>query len=198
MVLDRPEKLNALTASMIVDLRAAVAAAVADREIAAIVVTGTGRAFCAGQDLGERRRASPAAPPDLGESLGERYNPLVRALAGSPKPVVVAVNGVAAGAGADLALAGHVVVAASSARFVWSFARVGLLPDSGGTWTLPRSLGRSRALPLALLAGTLDAEAAHGVGLVWRVVSDDRLLDEAVAVARRAGRICADAGRPGD
>jgi 2-(1,2-epoxy-1,2-dihydrophenyl)acetyl-CoA isomerase len=143
--------------------------------VRAVLLTGAGRGFCAGQDLSERNVAADA-PIDLSVSLGSHYNPLVRRLRELPKPVVCAVNGVAAGAGANIALACDLVIAARSASFVQSFARLGLVPDSGGTWLLPRLLGQARAMGLALLGEKLPAEQAQEWGLIWKAVDDDELM----------------------
>lgn len=185
ITLDRPEKLNALTAAMLDALLDAVAAAAADETVRAVHLTGTGRAFCAGQDLEDRRVEPGGPPPDLGVSLETRYNPVVRHLRTMPKPVVVAVNGVAAGAGANLALSGDIVVAARSARFIQSFARVGLIPDAGGTFLLPRRIGSARAKGLAFLAEPLSADRAQEWGLIWSVVDDEELLPFTADMARR-------------
>jgi 2-(1,2-epoxy-1,2-dihydrophenyl)acetyl-CoA isomerase len=150
-----------------------------------VLLTGAGRGFCAGQDLSERNVAPGAAPIDLSVSLGSYYNPLVRRMRELPKPIVCAVNGVAAGAGANLALACDIVLAARSASFVQSFARLGLVPDSGGTYFLPRLVGTARAMGLALLAEPLPAEQAERWGLIWKVCDDASLMPEATALARR-------------
>jgi 2-(1,2-epoxy-1,2-dihydrophenyl)acetyl-CoA isomerase len=147
-----------------------------------VVLTGAGRGFCAGQDLSERKAD---APIDLAVSLGSNYNPLVRRLRALPKPVVCAVNGVAAGAGANIALACDIVLAARSASFGQSFAKLGLVPDSGGTYFLPRLVGSARAMGLALLGEPLSAEDAERWGLIWKVCDDARLADEATELARR-------------
>jgi 2-(1,2-epoxy-1,2-dihydrophenyl)acetyl-CoA isomerase len=149
-----------------------------------VLITGSGRGFCAGQDLNDRAVAPGGAPPDLGESLEHRYNPAVRLMRTMPKPVVVAVNGVAAGAGANLALAGDLVYAARSAKFVQSFSRIGLVPDSGGTYFLPRRVGFARAMGLALLGEPISAEQAASWGLIWDVVDDADLTAVAGEVAR--------------
>ncbi len=185
ITLDRPDKLNALNAMMLDALHDVVAAAAEDETVRAVHITGTGRAFCAGQDLGDRRVEPGGSPPDLGASLETRYNPVVRLLRTMPKPVIVAVNGVAAGAGANLALAGDIVVAARSARFIQSFSRVGLVPDSGGTFVLPRTVGSARAKGLALLAEPLSAERACEWGLIWSVVDDDELARVSAGMAKR-------------
>ena len=184
ITLNRPEKLNALNPEMHAQLRAALERATDDAEIRALLITGAGRGFCTGQDLAERDVSAGAAPIDLSVSLGSHYNPLVRRLRALPKPIVCAVNGIAAGAGANLALACDIVVAARSASFVQAFARLGLVPDSGGTFFLPRLIGTARAAGLALLAEPLSAERAEQWGLIWKAVDDARLADEALALAR--------------
>jgi len=185
ITLNRPDKLNAFTPEMHKELRAALERARDERAIRALLLTGAGRAFCSGQDLSERKVAPGAAPIDLSVSLGSYYNPLVRRLRELPKPIVCAVNGVAAGAGANIALACDIVLAARSASFVQSFARLGLVPDSGGTYFLPRLVGTARAMALALLAEPLAAEEAERWGLIWKVFDDERLMSEAIALARR-------------
>jgi 2-(1,2-epoxy-1,2-dihydrophenyl)acetyl-CoA isomerase len=184
ITLNRPDKLNAFVPEMHVELRAALDKA-EGAEVRAVLLTGAGRAFCAGQDLSTRKVAPGSAPIDLAVSLGNDYNPLVRRLCELPKPVVCAVNGTAAGAGANIALACDVVIAARSASFIQSFSKVGLLPDSGGTWFLPRLVGSARAMGLALLGEKLTAEDAAAWGLIWKVVDDAQLVPEASAVAKR-------------
>lgn len=169
VTLDRPESLNALTIPLKVALAEALDGLAADRSVRAVILTGAGRAFCAGQDLAERN--DPAAPP-LEVELRERYHPIVRAIRAMPQPVIAAVNGVAAGAGANIALACDLVVAARSASFIQSFCKLGLVPDSGGTWILPRLVGPARASDLALLGEKLAAETAEQWGLIWRCVDD--------------------------
>jgi 2-(1,2-epoxy-1,2-dihydrophenyl)acetyl-CoA isomerase len=181
ITLNRPERLNALNVAMADALIAAFDAAEADPACRAVLVTGAGRGFCAGQDLTEIVDLPAAEIP----ALIDHYNPLIRRLSASPLPVVCAVNGVAAGAGANLALAGDIVVAARSASFVQAFARIGLIPDCGGTWFLPRLVGRARARALALLAEPLPAETAAEWGLIWRAIDDERLLPEAESLAER-------------
>jgi len=185
ITLNRPDKLNAFNPEMHKALRAALEEALDERAIRAVLLTGAGRGFCSGQDLSERRVEPGAAPIDLAVSLGSYYNPLVRRLRELPKPIVCAVNGVAAGAGANIALACDIVVAARSARFVQSFARLGLVPDSGGTYFLPRLAGSARAMGLALLAEPLSAEDAERWGLIWKVFDDQQLMPEATALARK-------------
>jgi 2-(1,2-epoxy-1,2-dihydrophenyl)acetyl-CoA isomerase len=183
LTLNRPEKLNAINSQMHGELRAALERATDEAEIRAVLLTGAGRGFCTGQDLAERDVRPGAAPIDLSVSLGSHYNPLVRRMRALPKPIVCAVNGVAAGAGANLALACDVVIAARSATFVQAFSRLGLVPDSGGTFFLPRLVGAARAMGLALLAEPLSAERAEAWGLIWKAVDDAQLADEARALA---------------
>lgn len=184
LTLNRPEKLNAFNVDMHVALRHELERARDDAAIRAVLLTGAGRAFSAGQDLGDRDPRKRTAPPDLGHSLDTYYNPTVRLIRDLRKPVVVAVNGVAAGAGANIALACDIVLAARSAKFVQAFSKVGLVPDSGGTWSLPRILGEPRAKALALTAEPLSAEKAAEWGLIWKVVDDAELLEQAGQLAR--------------
>jgi 2-(1,2-epoxy-1,2-dihydrophenyl)acetyl-CoA isomerase len=185
ITLNRPDRLNAFTVGMLEEFNEILANAARDHKTRALLLTGAGRGFCAGQDLNDRAVAPGSASPDLGESLDKRYNPAIRLMRTMPKPIVVAVNGVAAGAGANLALAGDLVYAARSARFIQSFARIGLIPDSGGTYFLPRRVGMARALGLALLGEPLTAEQAVSWGLIWDVADDDQLMGVATAVARK-------------
>ena len=185
LTLNRPDRLNACTAGMIEALRAHFDAIARDAGLRAAVLTGDGRGFCAGQDLTERAATPGAARVDLGDSLDSRFNPLVRQMRALPKPIVVAVNGVAAGVGANLALHGDIVLAAKSARFLQAFVKIGLMPDGGGTWTLPRLVGEARAKALAMLAEPLPAEQAAAWGLIWRAVEDAELMGEARALAHR-------------
>ncbi len=178
VTLNRPERLNAFNDAMLVALRQAIEEAEADEGCRALMITGAGRGFCTGQDLSERL-AKPGETVVLGAAQEAHYNPLVRKLRELPFPVVAAVNGVAAGAGCNFALACDIVIAARSARFIQSFARVGLVPDTGGTWTLPRLVGEARARGLALLAQELPAEKALDWGLIWRCVDDNTLIYEA-------------------
>ena len=184
ITLNRPEKLNALNPEMHQRLREALERAADEPGIRAVLLTGAGRGFCTGQDLAERDVSPGAAPIDLSVSLGSHYNPLVRRLRALPKPILCAVNGVAAGAGANLALACDLVVAARSATFVQAFSRLGLVPDAGGSYFLPRLVGTARAMGLALLAEKLSAEQAEQWGLIWKAVDDDKLLPETRAMAR--------------
>jgi 2-(1,2-epoxy-1,2-dihydrophenyl)acetyl-CoA isomerase len=185
ITLNRPDKLNAFNPEMHQLLRKALERAADEPEIRALLLTGAGRGFCAGQDLSQRSLEPGAAPIDLSVSIGSHYNPLVRRLRALPKPIVCAVNGVAAGAGANIALACDVVLAARSASFVQSFSKIGLVPDSGGTHVLPRLIGPARAMGLALLAERLSADDAERWGLIWRVVEDAKLPDEARALAKQ-------------
>jgi 2-(1,2-epoxy-1,2-dihydrophenyl)acetyl-CoA isomerase len=181
ITLNRPERLNALTVAMADALMAALAAAEADNTCRAVLLTGAGRGFCAGQDL----TAIVDAGPDEIADLLDHYNPLISRLRALPLPVVCAVNGVAAGAGANLGLACDIVLAAKSASFVQAFARIGLIPDCGGTWFLPRLVGTARARALAMLADPVPAETAAEWGMIWQAVPDERLMEEAHALAAR-------------
>lgn len=184
LVLNRPDRLNAFTEAMHRELADHLERIAGDATVRAVLLTGAGRGFCAGQDLGDRVMGEGDAPPDLGDTLERLYNPLVRRLRGLEKPVVCAVNGVAAGAGANIALACDIVLAARSASFIQAFCRIGLVPDSGGTWLLPRLVGEARARALALLGEKVGAEQAEAWGMIWKVVEDERLLEEARALAR--------------
>ncbi len=185
LTLNRPDRLNSFTAHMHGEVARALSAVEADASVRALLITGAGRGFCAGQDLSDRAVAPGEGGADLGESLENRYNPLVRRLTALPMPVVCAVNGVAAGAGANIALAADIVIAAKSAKFIQSFANIGLVPDSGGTWTLPRLAGQARALGLALTGEPLPAETAAQWGLIWKCVEDDQLANEANALIEK-------------
>lgn len=187
LTLNRPAALNSFTQEMHAQLMAALDEAAGDAAVRAVVLTGAGRAFCAGQDLADPAVAPEpgAAPKDLGEVISRFYKPLVLRLKSMPVPVVAAVNGVAAGAGANLALCCDVVLAARSASFIQAFAKIGLVPDTAGTWLLPRLVGRARALGLAMLGDKLPAQEAERIGLIWRCVDDAALGDEAAALAGR-------------
>ncbi len=182
ITLDRPEALNALTVPMKRELLAALRTAGRDRSVRAIVLTGSGRGFCAGQDLKER--LEPDAAP-LAVEVRERYNPIIAAMRSMDQPIVGAINGVAAGAGASLAFACDLRVAAETASFVLAFGRIGLVPDSGATWFLPRLVGPAKAAELALLGETLSATEAERFGLVARVVAAEDVTGEARAIAER-------------
>ncbi|WP_421917505.1 2-(1,2-epoxy-1,2-dihydrophenyl)acetyl-CoA isomerase PaaG [Mesorhizobium sp.] len=185
LTLNRPSKLNSFNEEMHGALRAQVQRAHDDEAIRAVLLTGAGRAFCAGQDLGDRDPRNSTVAPDLGHTIETLYNPLLRLIRSLEKPVVCAVNGVAAGAGANIALACDIVIAARSAKFIQAFSKIGLLPDSGGTWSLPRLLGEARAKGLAMTAQPLPAETAAEWGMIWKVADDDRLMDEAQTLARQ-------------
>ena len=180
LTLNRPEKLNAFAGAMHEQLLAGLLRAGGDPAIRAVLLCGAGRGFCAGQDLAD---VGPA--PDLGATLERSFNPIVRAIRRLPKPVVCAVHGVAAGAGANVALASDVVVAGESARFLQAFIRIGLLPDAGGTWLLPRLAGDARARGMAMLGEPVGAAQAAAWGLIWRCVPDDDLMAEAMRIARQ-------------
>jgi 2-(1,2-epoxy-1,2-dihydrophenyl)acetyl-CoA isomerase len=184
LTLNRPDKLNAFNEAMHGELARAFDGIEADPGIRAVLLTGAGRGFCAGQDLGDRVTGEGDSPPDLGDTLERLYNPLIRRICRLERPVVCAVNGVAAGAGANLAFNCDIALAARSAKFMEPFCKLGLVPDAGGTYILPRLVGAVRARGLALLGESLSAEQAEAWGLIWRVVDDDRLLDEATALAR--------------
>jgi 2-(1,2-epoxy-1,2-dihydrophenyl)acetyl-CoA isomerase len=185
LTLNRPDQLNSFNAQMHKEVREALKQVRQNAEVRCLLITGAGRGFCAGQDLGDRNVAPGAAAPDLGESIEKNYNPLIRALRDLPMPVICAVNGVAAGAGANIALACDITLAAKSASFIQAFCKIGLVPDSGGTWTLPRAVGMARAKALALLGDKLSAEQAEQWGMIWRCVDDAALQDEALKLARQ-------------
>jgi 2-(1,2-epoxy-1,2-dihydrophenyl)acetyl-CoA isomerase len=187
ITLNRPHRLNAFTEAMHEALKLALDEAEGDPACRALLLTGAGRGFCAGQDLNDRL-AKPGETVVLGGTLEAYYNPLVRRLRALPFPVVAAVNGVAAGAGANIALACDIVLAARSAQFVQAFARIGLIPDSGGTYFLPRLLGDARARALALTAEPLTAERAEAWGLIWKAVDDDTLMAEAEKLCTQFGK----------
>ena len=181
LTLNRPDRLNSFTAAMHEEVRDALAS-LGDARV--LILTGAGRGFCAGQDLNDRA-VTPGEKVDLGETVTRDWNPLVRALAALPQPVIARVNGVAAGAGANIALTCDLVVAAKSAKFIQSFSALGLIPDSGGSWHLPRLVGQARALGLALTGEPLPAEKAAEWGLIWKCVDDDALDTEADALAAK-------------
>ncbi|MFT6329964.1 MAG: 2-(1,2-epoxy-1,2-dihydrophenyl)acetyl-CoA isomerase [Bermanella sp.] len=182
LTLSRPESLNSFNQQMHQEVKDVFRLVRNDEEIRCLLITGAGRAFCAGQDLGDRTVTSSEQAPDLGESVENNYNPLIRAIMTLEKPIVCAVNGVAAGAGASIALACDIVLAAKSASFVQAFSKIGLVPDSGGTFNLPRALGLPRAKALALLGSKISAEQAENWGLIWQSVKDEELQTEALAL----------------
>jgi 2-(1,2-epoxy-1,2-dihydrophenyl)acetyl-CoA isomerase len=183
LTLHRPDRLNSFTVAMHEEIQAALAQIRADRSVRSLVLTGAGRGFCAGQDLSDRAVAPGQSAKDLGMSIEKYYIPLVQALRKLPLPVIAAVNGVAAGAGANIALACDIVIAARSASFIQSFAKIGLVPDSGGTWLLPKLVGNARALGLGLLGEKLSAEQAQAWGLIWACVDDAELMPTAKKLA---------------
>lgn len=182
ITLNRPDRLNSFTAQMHEELRDALAN-IGDARV--VVLTGAGRGFCAGQDLNDRAVSADSHPVDLGTTVETSWNPLVRTLTTMAQPVIARVNGVAAGAGANIALACDIVVAAKSAKFIQSFSAIGLIPDSGGTWILPRLVGQARAMGLALTGEPLPAENAAEWGLIWKAVEDEALDSEVDAIANK-------------
>ncbi len=184
LTLNRPDRLNAFNDAQHLALHEALDEAAGNAACRAVVITGAGRGFCAGQDLGDRDPSKMSAPPDLGDTLERFYNPLIRRIRALDKPVIAAVNGVAAGAGANIALGCDLVIAARSAKFIQSFCKVGLVPDSGGSWLLPQLVGEARAKALAMTGQPLSAEEAVSWGLIWRVVDDGELMNTAHSVAR--------------
>ncbi|MXN64339.1 2-(1,2-epoxy-1,2-dihydrophenyl)acetyl-CoA isomerase [Stappia sp. GBMRC 2046] len=188
ITLNRPDKLNSFNVEMHEHLAAALEKAEQDDAIRAVILTGAGRAFSAGQDLSDRVTPKDGAPPDLTVTIENYYNPLLRRIKALPKPVIAAVNGVAAGAGANIALACDIVLAGESAKFIQAFSKIGLLPDSGGTWTLPRLVGMARAKALALLAEPLPAVQAEEWGMIWKAVPDDDLIPAASKLAHDLAR----------
>ncbi|MGK5046781.1 2-(1,2-epoxy-1,2-dihydrophenyl)acetyl-CoA isomerase PaaG [Janthinobacterium sp. GB4P2] len=183
LTLNRPDKLNSFTQAMHEEVRDAIAKVNADSAVRVFVLTGAGRGFCAGQDLSDRAVEPGSKGVDLGESVEKNYAPLVLALKALPMPVICAVNGVAAGAGANLALACDIVIAGKSASFVEVFCKLGLIPDTGGTFFLPRLIGSARAMGLALLGEKLTAEKAEDWGLIWKCVDDAQLAEETQKLA---------------
>ncbi len=190
VTLNRPDRLNAVTAVMLAELKEAIADAAVNSDIRCLLLTGAGRAFCAGQDLSDRTISAGAGSerPDLSRSLSEGYNPFILSLIELEMPTICAVNGVAAGAGANMALACDIVLAARSAKFLQAFAKIGLIPDSGGSYFLPRMLGLPRARALAMLAEPISAAQAEEWGLIWKAVDDDTILLEATTMARKLAR----------
>lgn len=183
VTLNRPDVLNSFNRAMAREVRDALVAARTDHNVRAVLLTGSGRGFCAGQDLAEAMPKEGPAPP-LSDIVSQGYNPIVLAIREIEKPVVCAVNGVAAGAGANLAFACDLVLAASDATFIQSFSKIGLVPDTGGTFFLPRLVGMARATALMMLAEKVTAQEAVTLGLIFRVVDREKLLDEATALAR--------------
>jgi len=184
VALNRPDKLNSFTRQMQAELREAIAECERDGAIRAVVLTGNGRGFCPGQDLADLS-FEPGNMTDLGAVIEDNFNPLIRRIQALPKPVIARVQGIAAGAGANIALACDLVIAGRSASFLQAFVNIGLVPDSGGTWFLPHRVGVARAMGLAMLGEKLTAEQAEQWGLIWRCVDDDRLDAEVAALAAR-------------
>jgi 2-(1,2-epoxy-1,2-dihydrophenyl)acetyl-CoA isomerase len=186
LTLNRPAALNSFTAAMVGELLAAFDRAAQDETVRAVIVTGAGRGFCAGQDLSDpAMRPAAGAAPDVQAVIERNYVPLSRRLSSMPVPVIAAVNGVAAGAGANFALACDIVFAGRSASFVQAFSKIGLVPDAGGSWLLPRLVGRGRAMALAMTGDKLGAEDAERMGLIWKCVADATLMDYARAMAKQ-------------
>lgn len=185
LTLNRPDKFNSFNTEMHRELREALKEVRTNDDIRCLLITGNGRAFCAGQDLGDRAVASDVEAPDLGDSVEKNYNPLIRAITSLELPVICAVNGVAAGAGSSLALACDIVLAARSASFIQAFCKIGVIPDSGSTWILPRLVGMARAKGLALLGDKLPAEQAEQWGLIWQCIDDDKLREQSLALAKQ-------------
>ncbi len=184
LTLNRPAALNSFTGEMHGRLMAALDDAAADASVRALVLTGAGRGFCAGQDLNDPAMAGQGVP-DVAAVIEQRYRPLSERLFSMPVPTIAAVNGVAAGAGANVAIGCDIVFAARSASFIQAFSKIGLIPDAGGSWLLPRLVGRARALALAMTGDKLPAEEAERIGLIWKCVDDAALMDTALAMAQR-------------
>lgn len=184
LTLNRPATLNSFNSLMHDEVKVAIKDARTNDLVRCLVITGEGRGFCAGQDLSDRSVKVTDEAPDLGDSVEKNYNPLIRNIMTMEKPVICAVNGVAAGAGASLALACDIVLAARSAKFVQVFCKIGLVPDSGGTFNLPRALGLPRAKGLALLGDKLSAEQAEKWGMIWECVDDDMLMSQTLTMAQ--------------
>jgi len=182
LTLNAPDKLNAVSRKMIAEIKSAWDDVAADSSVRAVLLTGAGRGFCAGADLSDPDRANDA---DSGSALDKFFNPVIRTMRSLPKPIVAAVNGVAAGVGMSFALASDIAIAGKSASFLQAFARIGLLPDGGSTWFLPRLVGEQRARALAMLAPQIKAEQAKEWGLIWDVVEDADLMKTAIGLARR-------------
>jgi len=188
LTLNRPDRLNSFTAEMHEEMQDALTQIESDKSIRALLLTGAGRGFCAGQDLNDRAVAPGGSSVDLGYSCETYWNPMVRRISEMPIPVICAVNGVAAGAGANIALACDIVIAAKSAKFIQSFANIGLIPDSGGTWTLPRLIGQARAMAITLTGEPIKAEKAESWGMIYKAVEDEDLLQEATTLAARLAK----------
>ena len=188
ITLNQPESLNSFTTQMLLELRDAFSEAEIDNDVGVIVLTGAGRGFCAGQNLKERERSADQSKYDLGQSLRERYVPIVTAIRSSTKPIIGAINGIAAGAGANVALACDIVIAKESASFLQAFTRIGLMPDAGGTFFLTRASGRQRAMGMSLLAQPVSARDAESWGMIWKSVPDQDFESEVQRVAEQLAR----------
>ncbi len=188
ITLNRPDVLNSFNEVMHVELRNALKDSQKDEAVRAILLTAAGRGFCAGQDLGDRAVTGDDGPRDLSGTIDKFYNPLVRLIQSIEKPVVCAVNGVAAGAGANIALACDIVYAAKSASFIQAFCKIGLVPDSGGTWSLPNLVGMARAKALTMLGDKIPAEQAEEWGMIWKCVDDEALMDEVMGMAKKLAK----------
>lgn len=185
LTLNRPAALNSFTAAMHRELRAALDAAAADAAVRCVVLTGAGRGFCAGQDLNDEGMGNDGTPADVEGVVERHYKPLALRIRSMPVPVIAMVNGVAAGAGANIALGCDLVIAARSASFIQAFSKIGLVPDGGGTWLLPRLVGRARAIGLAMTGDKLPAADAEAIGMIWRCVDDAALAETTMALAQR-------------
>ncbi|RLQ88400.1 2-(1,2-epoxy-1,2-dihydrophenyl)acetyl-CoA isomerase PaaG [Notoacmeibacter ruber] len=185
ITLNRPDKLNSFNDAQHVVFRQALTEAAENDEIRAVLLTGAGSAFCAGQDLGDRDPRKMGGPPDLSATLRDLYNPSLSLMRSMQKPIICAVNGVAAGAGANIALACDIVLAARSAKFIQAFAKLGLVPDAGGTWSLAHLIGEARAKAVAMTAMPVSAGQAEEWGMIWKAVDDDRLMSEATRLANQ-------------
>ena len=188
LTFNRPKALNSFNVDMHREVAEVLNLWTKNPDVRCVVISGEGRGFCAGQDLGDRVVDPNAEAPDLGYSIETYYNPLIKTIVNMPKPVICAVNGVAAGAGANIALACDLVIAAKSANFVQAFCRLGLVPDSAGTWFLPRAVGHARAMGLALLGDKLPAETAKEWGMIWDVVDDAELKTKVTELAERLAK----------
>ncbi|HAV5586831.1 TPA: 2-(1,2-epoxy-1,2-dihydrophenyl)acetyl-CoA isomerase [Acinetobacter baumannii] len=188
LTFNRPKALNSFNVDMHREVAEVLNLWTKNPDVRCVVISGEGRGFCAGQDLGDRVVDPNAEAPDLGYSIETYYNPLIKTIVNMPKPVICAVNGVAAGAGANIALACDLVIAAKSANFVQAFCRLGLVPDSAGTWFLPRTVGHARAMGLALLGDKLPAETAKEWGMIWDVVEDAELKTKVTELAERLAK----------
>ncbi|EXD13768.1 2-(1,2-epoxy-1,2-dihydrophenyl)acetyl-CoA isomerase PaaG [Acinetobacter baumannii] len=188
LTFNRPKALNSFNVDMHREVAEVLSQWTKNPDVRCVVISGEGRGFCAGQDLGYRVVDPNAEAPDLGYSIETYYNPLIKTIVNMPKPVICAVNGVAAGAGANIALACDLVIAAKSANFVQAFCRLGLVPDSAGTWFLPRAVGHARAMGLALLGDKLPAETAKEWGMIWDVVEDAELKTKVTELAERLAK----------